>query len=111
MDRMTEQTYGAARRDRNEDGSFDVDVEYDGDTCQNCGVTAHLSLVPEFNYMGCDDCMEEALAVIAHDHRQAGVDALRKQVAACSRANPTTRAIALAAIRRQAAAIRPMRRR
>jgi hypothetical protein len=34
----------------------------DGYVCQNCGVvTDRLTLVPEFDYMGCDECMEEAL--------------------------------------------------
>ena len=34
--------------------------------CQNCGQTAdRLTLVPEFDYMGCDACMAEALAVLA----------------------------------------------
>ena len=40
----------------------------DGYKCQNCGkIVDRLTPVPEFNYMGCDDCMEEALAVIAHE--------------------------------------------
>jgi hypothetical protein len=35
------------------------------DRCENCGRTGErLTRVPEFDYMGCDDCMEEALAVI-----------------------------------------------
>lgn len=37
-------------------------------TCENC--KAHvdrLTRVPEWDYMGCDDCMEEALAVIARE--------------------------------------------
>ena len=36
--------------------------------CENCGQTCErLTRVPEFDYMGCDDCMEEALAVIARE--------------------------------------------
>ena len=36
--------------------------------CENCGQTGErLTLVPEFDYMGCDECMEEALAVIARE--------------------------------------------
>ena len=36
--------------------------------CQNCGRTAdRLTLAPEFEYMGCDDCMEEALKQIARE--------------------------------------------
>jgi hypothetical protein len=37
--------------------------------CENCGTTGErLTRVPEFDYMGCDDCMEEALAVIAREN-------------------------------------------
>ena len=37
-------------------------------TCGNCKAHAdRLTLVPEWDYMGCDDCMEEALAVIARE--------------------------------------------
>src|SRR5690242_15044675 len=36
--------------------------------CENCGQSCdRLTLVPEFEYMGCDQCMEEALAVIARE--------------------------------------------
>ena len=36
--------------------------------CENCGSTGErLTRVPEFDYMGCDDCMEEALAVLARE--------------------------------------------
>jgi hypothetical protein len=36
------------------------------DGCGNCGkVGVELHHVPEFDYMGCDDCMEEALALLA----------------------------------------------
>ena len=39
--------------------------------CENCGRTCErLTRVPEFNYMGCDDCMEEALAVIAREEQE-----------------------------------------
>jgi len=54
--------------DRNEDGSPDYAEPFHGNTCQNCGRdVTRLTLVPEFEYMGCDDCMEEALAVIAKE--------------------------------------------
>ena len=34
--------------------------------CQNCGKTCErLTFIPEFEYMGCDDCVAEALAVVA----------------------------------------------
>jgi hypothetical protein len=34
-------------------------------TCENCKTGCErLTRVPEFDYMGCDECMEEALAVI-----------------------------------------------
>jgi hypothetical protein len=48
----------------------DVDAPYhpDGPICQNCDrVVDRITLVPEFNYLGCDECMEEALRVIAHE--------------------------------------------
>ena len=36
--------------------------------CENCKAHAdRLTRVPEFDYMGCDECMEEALAVIARE--------------------------------------------
>jgi hypothetical protein len=36
------------------------------DPCENCGRTGErLTLIPEWEYMGCDDCMAEALAVLA----------------------------------------------
>jgi hypothetical protein len=37
--------------------------------CENCGQTGErLTRVPEFDYMGCDECMEEALAIIAREN-------------------------------------------
>lgn len=58
MDRFTEYT------SREESASHSEAVL----TCQNCGQSAErLTLVPEFEYMGCDECMEEALAVIARE--------------------------------------------
>lgn len=40
----------------------------DADCCENCGRSGErLTRVPEFDYMGCDDCMEEALAVIKRE--------------------------------------------
>ena len=39
--------------------------------CENCGCTAEvLTRVPEFDYMGCDDCMQEALAEIAREAKR-----------------------------------------
>ena len=39
------------------------------DRCENCGRSGErLTRVPEFDYMGCDDCMEEALAVIKREN-------------------------------------------
>lgn len=40
----------------------------DGYVCENCNqVVDRLTQVPEFDYMGCDDCMAEALAVLASE--------------------------------------------
>ena len=51
-------------RDFKEDVTFSVAVLQ----CENCGQTCErVTHVPEFDYMGCDDCMEEALAVIARE--------------------------------------------
>ena len=37
-------------------------------TCENCKAHAdRLTRVPEWDYMGCDDCMEEALAVLERE--------------------------------------------
>lgn len=36
--------------------------------CENCRRPAErLTLVPEFEYLGCDECMEEAMAVIERE--------------------------------------------
>src|SRR4051794_12653315 len=36
---------------------------YDDNTCQNCRqISERLTFIPEFEYMGCDDCVGEALA-------------------------------------------------
>ena len=36
--------------------------------CENCDQSCdRLTLVPGFEYLGCDQCMEEALAVIARE--------------------------------------------
>src|SRR6266496_1856692 len=41
--------------------------QYDN-TCQNCGQNCEcLTYIPEFEYMGCDDCVAEALAVLANE--------------------------------------------
>jgi hypothetical protein len=38
------------------------------DECQNCGKrTNTLHHVPEFDYLACDDCMEEAMAILARE--------------------------------------------
>jgi hypothetical protein len=38
--------------------------------CENCRCTCErVTRVPEFDYMGCDECMEEALAVIAREEQ------------------------------------------
>src|SRR5689334_11953605 len=37
-------------------------------TCQNCGQSSErVTFIPEFEYMGCDDCVVEALAVLADE--------------------------------------------
>jgi hypothetical protein len=46
----------------------------DGYVCQNCTqVVSRVTLVPEFEYMGCDDCMAEALAQIEREAAQAAM--------------------------------------
>lgn len=60
-----------SRLDRNEDGSPDVLASAAVNICENCGQTAdRLTLVPEFDYLGCDDCMEEAMTVLARERRE-----------------------------------------
>jgi hypothetical protein len=71
---------------------FDLDLEElepmyggaaDTDKCGNCGrVVAELYHVPEFDYMGCDDCMEEALNVIASEAAGMATPADRQVLAA-----------------------------
>jgi protein-arginine kinase activator protein McsA len=69
MERLTEQTAadlaGNYARNRFRDEIANSTAHPDGYVCQNCGgVTDRLTQVPEFEYMGCDDCMEEALKQI-----------------------------------------------
>jgi hypothetical protein len=71
MDRMSELLPPAARRDRDEDGYPDASHSEAINVCQNCRAhVERLTLVPEFEYMGCDECMEEALAVIAREQAE-----------------------------------------
>jgi hypothetical protein len=57
--------------DRDEDGYQD-EPRIDRPTCQNCTRTVDsISMVPEYEYMGCDDCMLEALAVLAEESKAA----------------------------------------
>jgi hypothetical protein len=47
---------------------------------ENCDQTVdRVTLVPEFNYMGCDDCMEEALQQIAREQERKGAQIERTQ--------------------------------
>jgi hypothetical protein len=60
-------TNAAQAHRRGDDVTFSVAVSQ----CENCGRTGErLTHVPEFDYMGCDDCMEEALAVIAREQAE-----------------------------------------
>jgi hypothetical protein len=46
------------------------------DECLNCNKRAsELTLVPEFNFMGCDECLAEAMAVIAKEQAEAQLNA------------------------------------
>jgi hypothetical protein len=72
MERFTEQTAadlaGNYARNRFRDEIANNTYHPDGYVCQNCGVvTDRLTQVPEFDYLGCDDCMEEALKQIARE--------------------------------------------
>lgn len=76
MERIAEQTPSdlAANYARNrfsEEILNSTPVPNDGDTrCENCRkVVDRVTLVPEYEYMGCDDCMEEALLAIAKESR------------------------------------------
>lgn len=58
--------------DWDEGRDFDAASNDAVDHCENCGRAGQrLTRVPEFDYMGCDDCMEEALAVIAREQEAA----------------------------------------
>jgi hypothetical protein len=40
-------------------------------TCENCGRGCEtLHHVPEFDYMGCEECLEEAMAEIARERSE-----------------------------------------
>ena len=68
---MNELLPPAARRDRDEDGYPDASHSEAINICQNCRKSAErLTRVPEWDYMGCDECMEEALAVIAREQAE-----------------------------------------
>lgn len=71
MDRFPETIFpnpALAHRRGDDNVTFSVAVHI----CENCRKAAErLTLVPEFLYMGCDDCMEEALAEIAKEQAEA----------------------------------------
>lgn len=57
--------------DEGRDFPSDASDSYAVNTCENCGCTCErLTRVPEFDYMGCDDCMEEALAEIEREAKR-----------------------------------------
>jgi hypothetical protein len=48
----------------------DEAADMDEDGCGNCGKTGvALHHVPEFNFMGCDECMAECMAIIEADRQ------------------------------------------
>jgi hypothetical protein len=50
----------------------DASVSVAVNECQNCGETCRtLHHVPEFDYMGCEDCRDEAMAIIAFEAAEA----------------------------------------
>jgi len=69
-----------SRLDRNEDGSPDIPEFMSSNECGNCGEkAARLTHVPEFNYMGCDECVEEAMRVIAAEVAKPALDEVRRE--------------------------------
>jgi len=84
MECFTEQTAadlaGNYARNRFRDEIANSTYHPDGYVCQNCGVvTDRLTLVLEFEYMGCDSCMEEALKQIAREQLRKPVRIERMQ--------------------------------
>jgi hypothetical protein len=72
MERLPEQTAadlaGNYAGNRFRDEIANSTYHPDGYVCQNCDrVVERVTLVPEFEYLGCDDCMEEALKQIARE--------------------------------------------
>jgi len=64
--------YGHSHHDL--DATFSVAVN----VCENCGASCEtLHEVPEFDYMGCDECMLEALAVLRREQVEA--DEIRRR--------------------------------
>lgn len=69
MDRFSQQTpAGNYARNRFAQEIAESAYHPDGYTCQNCGeVVSRVTPVPEFDYLACDDCMEEAMAVLSRE--------------------------------------------
>jgi len=82
MERFSQQTAadlaGNYARNRFRDEIVNSTYHPDGYVCPNCGVvTDRLTLVPEFDYLGCDDCMEEALKQIERQQARKPVRGVR----------------------------------
>jgi hypothetical protein len=81
MDRFNEETaaglVGNATRARFAEEIYESQAQpLDGPTCENCGRTVdRVTPVPQFEYLGCDDCMVEALNQIAREQRRMMADA------------------------------------
>jgi predicted nucleic acid-binding Zn ribbon protein len=71
MDRLSEEAAASLARNYAR-ARFAAEIESTpplvGPRCENCGQTVdRVTPVPEFLYLGCDDCMAEALKQIARE--------------------------------------------
>jgi hypothetical protein len=72
MNRLSEEAAAMlarnAARSRFAEEIYESSPPLQGPTCENCGQTVdRVTLVPKFEYLGCDDCMVEALRQIVRE--------------------------------------------
>jgi hypothetical protein len=67
-----------------------------GSACGNCGkVTAELHNVPEFDYIGCTECLEEAVALLEAEAAGKELYPAERQILAAARRKPMGNAFAV----------------
>lgn len=88
MNRMSE-TYiptSSARAYYHEHGEMPPVESAAVNECENCGHASEtLVHVPEWNFMGCDDCMEECMTILAAEKSGRAMYACDRQALAVAR--------------------------